>query len=93
MSDRKRNRNPIPDHGTEQHAPLQNPEHGTMPEEASIQRNVGQRTPERREQEQLRNTGTEDVEALDNITWEETAPKQTTGGPAELDNVPNLPKP
>lgn len=75
--------------GTEQQAPLTNSEHGTMPDAASVQRQVGQRTPERREQEQLRGTGHEDVEALDNITFEETAPKQTTGGPAELDHVPN----
>jgi len=85
-------RNPIPGHGTEQQAPLANPEHGTMPEDARIQRKVGQRTPEKREKDQLRNTGTEDVDAMENITWEETAPKQTTGGPAELDRVPGIHK-
>lgn len=79
--------------GTERLDPLTNPEHGTVPNpDASVQRNVGERTPERREQEQLRETGTEDVEALDNITWEDTAPKQTTGGPAEMDHVPNVDK-
>lgn len=83
MSDRKQ------DHmrKTNQQAAQADSERGTQPPEASVGREVGQRTPERAEREQVRNAGVKDVNDED-TTVPELAPNQTTGGPAELDRVP-----